>query len=52
MKLRIPLSLLLLALVVAYLLGTDRGRSQRDLILAKIGRGPTPAPADETARAA
>ncbi|HUW03237.1 MAG TPA: hypothetical protein VMW08_12855 [Acidimicrobiales bacterium] len=52
MKLKIPLSVLLLALIVAYLLGTDSGRGQRDMILAKIGRGPAPAPEGEATVAA
>ena len=52
MKLKIPLSVLVLALVVVYLLGTDRGRGQRDAILTKIGRGPATAPEGEATVAA
>jgi hypothetical protein len=39
MKVKIPLVLLLLiAGAVGYLLGTDAGRAQRDVILVKLGK--------------
>lgn len=38
MRVKIPLLLLLLAAAIGYLLGTERGRSQRDVILVKLGR--------------
>ena len=38
MKVKIPLVLLLLAAVIGYVLGTERGRAQRDVILVKLGR--------------
>ncbi len=53
MRVKIPLALLLLlAAAIGYLLGTERGRSQRDVILVKLGRKAgdeeEPAPAAET----
>ena len=42
MKVKIPLALvLLLAISLGYLLGTEAGRSQRNLILVKVGRRPS-----------
>lgn len=42
MKVKIPLALvLLLALSLGYLLGTEAGRAQRNLILVKVGRKPS-----------
>ena len=42
MKVKIPLALvLLLALSLGYLLGTEAGRAQRNLILVKVGRRPS-----------
>lgn len=42
MKVKIPLALvLLLALSLGYLLGTEAGRAQRDMILVKVGRKPS-----------
>jgi len=42
MKVKIPLALvLLLALSLGYLLGTEAGRAQRDMILVKVGRTPS-----------
>lgn len=39
MKVKIPLLLLLLlAAAIGYLLGTERGRAQRDVVLVKLGR--------------
>lgn len=38
MKVKIPIGLLVLALVVAYLLGTESGRRRRDQLLVKLGR--------------
>ena len=55
MKVKVPLALLLLvAGAVGYLLGTESGRSQRDVILVKMGRkqadsGDAENSADETA---
>ena len=38
MKVTIPLALLLLlAAAIGYLLGTENGRAQRDLVLVKLG---------------
>ena len=42
MKVKVPLALvLLLALSLGYLLGTEAGRAQRNLILVKVGRRPS-----------
>jgi len=39
MKVKVPLgALLLLAIVLGYVLGTEKGRAQRDAILARMGR--------------
>lgn len=39
MKIKIPLGLLLLlAGALGYLLGTENGRAQRDVIMVKLGR--------------
>lgn len=39
MKVKIPLGLLVvLAAALGYLLGTESGRQQRDVILVKVGR--------------
>ena len=39
MKVKIPLALvLLLAISLGYLLGTEAGRAQRNMILVKVGR--------------
>jgi len=38
MKLKVLLIMLLLAAAVGYLLGTENGRAQRDVILVKLGR--------------
>ena len=39
MKVKVPLALLLLlAAAIGYLLGTEKGREQRDVILVKVGR--------------
>ena len=53
MKVKIPLALLLLlALAAGYVLGTENGRTQRDLVLVKMGVKPADEPAtDETAAA-
>ncbi len=51
MKVRIPLALLLLlAAAIGYLLGTERGRAQRDVILVKLRRtsGEDEEPSQET----
>ena len=51
MRVRIPLLLLmLLAAAIGYLLGTERGRAQRDVILVKLGRkaGDDEVPSEET----
>lgn len=41
MKVKIPLVVLLfLAAAIGYLLGTERGRAQREVILVKLGRKP------------
>ena len=54
MKIKIPLALLLLlAAGLGYLLGTENGRSQRDVILLKVGRkGPADDSGEEIAAAA
>ncbi len=53
MKVKIPLVLLLLiAGAVGFLLGTDAGRAQRDVILVKLGRGPKGEPDAADASAA
>ncbi len=42
MKIKIPLGLLLLlAGALGYLLGTENGRAQRDVIMVKLGRQPS-----------
>jgi hypothetical protein len=39
MKVKLPLALVVvLAIALGYLVGTDSGRNRRDLILVKIGR--------------
>jgi hypothetical protein len=38
MKVTIPIGLLLLVALVAYALGTESGRAQKELILVKLGR--------------
>jgi hypothetical protein len=51
MNVKIPLLVLLvLAAAVGYLLGTERGRAQRDVVLVKLGRksGEDEAPGEET----
>lgn len=41
MKVKVPLLLVLtLAMIIGYMLGTEAGRKQRVIILAKMGRGP------------
>lgn len=41
MKVRVPIAvLLLLAGTIGYLLGTESGRAQRDVILVRMGRKP------------
>ncbi len=52
MRVKIPFAVLLLALMVAYLLGTENGRSQRDAIMAKLGRTPAQGSPDGAAEAA
>lgn len=43
MKVKIPLFVVIvLAMAVGYLMGTENGRLQRDVILVKLGRGPEP----------
>lgn len=50
MKVKLPLAaLLLLALVAGYLLGTENGRAQRDVILVKLGRKDADEPASDDA---
>jgi hypothetical protein len=50
MKVKLPLAtLLLLALVVGYVLGTENGRAQRDMILVKLGRKEADEPASDEA---
>ena len=42
MKVKVPLALvLLLAISLGYLLGTEAGRAQRNMILVKVGRTPS-----------
>lgn len=51
MKVKVSLLLLLaMAAALGYMLGTEGGRAQRDVILVKLGKGPREdAPADEPA---
>ena len=52
MKVKVPLAaLLLLALALGYVLGTENGRAQRDMVLVKMGRKPADEPGvdDESA---
>ena len=55
MKLKVLLIMLLLAAAVGYLLGTEQGRAQRDVVLVKLGRrqpdGDDASPGDVTAEA-
>ena len=45
MKVKFPLGvLLLLAITLGYVLGTENGRAQRDVILVKLGRKEADAP--------
>lgn len=40
MNVKLPIALvILLAAAAGYLLGTEAGRSQRDMILVKLGKG-------------
>lgn len=41
--------IVLIALAVGYLLGTEHGRSQKEIILVKLGRGGSDAADDEVA---
>lgn len=38
MKTTVPLFLLVVAAIAGYLLGTEAGRAQRDVLLVKLGR--------------
>jgi len=38
MKATVPVFLLVVAAIAGYLLGTEAGRAQRDLLLVKLGR--------------
>lgn len=38
MKVTIPIGLLFIVAALAYLLGTESGREQRDVVLVKLGR--------------
>lgn len=38
MKVTVPLFLLVLATIAGYMLGTEAGRAQRDVLLVKLGR--------------
>ena len=50
MKVKVPLAMLLmLALAVGYVLGTENGRAQRDMILVKLGRKEADEPASDDA---
>lgn len=51
MKVKVSLLLLLaMAAALGYMLGTEGGRAQRDVILVKLGKGPREdAPADAPA---
>jgi hypothetical protein len=49
MKVKVPLAMLLLALTVGYVLGTENGRAQRDMILVKLGRKEADEPASDDA---
>ncbi len=44
MKVTIPIGLLLLVALIAYALGTESGRAQRDVVLVKLGRKDAGAP--------
>jgi len=39
MKVTIPVGVLVLVAILAYLLGTESGRAQRDVVMVKLGRG-------------
>jgi len=53
MKVKVPLAvLLMLALALGYVLGTENGRTQRDMILVKLGRKDADEPALEDAATA
>ncbi len=50
MKVKVPLLLVLvLAMVVGYMLGTESGREKKEVILVKMGRGPESGGAEEAA---
>jgi hypothetical protein len=50
MKVKFPLAvILLLALTLGYVLGTENGRAQRDMILVKMGRKDADEPVAEDA---
>jgi hypothetical protein len=48
MKVTIPIGLLLVVAMIAYLLGTESGKAQRDVVLVKLGRKDAPG-VDDTA---
>jgi hypothetical protein len=52
MRVKIPVAVLLLALLVAYVLGTESGRAQRNAIMAKLGRAPEQGATSGAAQAA
>ena len=53
MKVKVPLAaLLLLALALGYVLGTEDGRTRRDMILVKLGHKDADEAAPEDAAAA
>jgi len=51
MKVKVPLMLLVLVALLGYVLGTEKGRSQRDVLLVKIGRKDADTPAVDAERA-
>ena len=53
MKVKVPLTvLLLLAIAVGYMLGTEGGRAHRDVILVKLGRKEPDEPTTDEAESA
>lgn len=53
MNVKLPLGIvILLAALAGYLLGTEAGRAQRDMILVKLGRGGDSDAADAVSDAA
>ncbi len=47
MKVKVPLMMLVLVALLGYVLGTERGRSQREVLFVKLGRRGADAPDTE-----